>query len=453
MNNLNWKEFSGSGGGGGGSTEWINSVKSILNTEPGFPTNGDRYILGSSPTGANWSSLQTGLVVEWDSTLSVWESTTPTDGMSVVVDNEDGSIYKYETQGGLNPFPLGVWQKERLGQIRDLTVTTTNGLSFSSTSSPTFSNYVKDMIFLSKFSSTNLGNTCSLNINGIGQVYIKKPTSSGLNNLNPFDIEVGVVYNMVYDGTYFQLQRPFVNEDIFNVKYYVEPTDYIVVPPYYQYWVYGDLTVDGNLLNYGHVIIANGSLVLSGGTFSNVGSGQLVLLSLATGATTSYNETETIKFTYETSIIGPSVSAVVKDGSLTASKLDTGLNGGPTAGYFLSVDTNGDFNWISISTGENTFDDKNFTMTQSSVGDNFFTGLTISHIPVGYVTVFINGVETDIGYGTTNSSSCYFSSDGGLTAKTQNNIIEGDGLYWNNSIAGFELSTDLPDRISLNYLF
>jgi hypothetical protein len=40
------------------------------------------------------------------------------------------------------------------------------------------------------------------------------------------------------------------------------------------------------------------------------------------------------------------MSAEVINGSLTASKLDTDINGGATAGYILSVDDNGYFKWV-----------------------------------------------------------------------------------------------------------
>jgi hypothetical protein len=348
MDNNNWVEFSGSGGGSG--NEWVDSVISIQNSPPGSPTSGDRYIVGSSPAGA-WSALNSGLIVQWNSVLTQWDSTTPTDGMSLVVDNEDGAIYRYETQGGTYPFPYGTWTKERIGQIRDITLGTSNGATFSGSSTPVFSTYVSDMIFLTKFSSTNIGNTVSVNINGVGPVLLKKPSVSGLTNFNPFDIEVGIVYNMVYDGTFFQLNRSFVNEDLFNVKYIIEPTDYIVVPQNYQYWVYADLTISGTLVNYGQVIIANGSVLLTGGTFSNYGSLALVSLSGGGGATSSYNDSSTIDFTTQNTIYGLSVSAIVKDGSLTASKLDSGTNGGATAGYFLSVDSSGKFVWSNSVAG------------------------------------------------------------------------------------------------------
>ena len=450
MDNLNWVEFSGSGGGGGG-TEWINSVLEVKYSQPLTPNDGDRYLVGLQPsdivTGVDWATYSPGYVAEWNSAIPRWDLTIPTDGMSVRVDNEDNSIYRYEGN-----FTTGYWEKEKLGQVRDLSLTTADGLSYSSTTTPPFNTYTKDMIFLAKFSSANLGNTMSIDINSMGSILVKKPTPSGVTQLNPQDVQPGVVYSLVYDGIQFQLNRPYVNEDLFNVKYYIEPTDYIVVPQYYQYWVYSDLTIDGTLVNYGQIIVANGGIITGlSGSLQNYG--QLSFINFNSGLTTSFSDTATIQFTQSNTIFGLSVSAILKDGSLTASKLNTGSNGGATAGYLLSVDNNGDFLWVdSNSTVQSSYDDKNYIITQNSVNNGYYTGLTISDSPVGYVTVFVNGVETDVSYGSTVSSSCYFSGDGGITAKNLNSIISGDSLYWNGSVAGFQLTTDLPDRISLNYL-
>ena len=41
-----------------------------------------------------------------------------------------------------------------------------------------FDSYIKDMLFLTKFDSVNSGNTASLDINGLGNVLIKKSTST-----------------------------------------------------------------------------------------------------------------------------------------------------------------------------------------------------------------------------------------------------------------------------------
>lgn len=397
MDNGNWVEFSGSGGSG---SEWIDSVLSIQNAPPVSPSNGDRYIVGSSPSGG-WTSFSPGLVVQWNSTTLQWTQKIPTDGMSTVVDNEDGAIYRYETQGSSYPFPLGTWTKERIGQIRNIICTSVNGTTYTSTSTPVFSLYVQDQIFLTKFASTNTGTTVSLNINGLGSILVKKPSSSGLINFNPFDIEVGIVYNVVYDGAFFQLNRPFVNEDLFNVQYLIPSNDYVVVPQNYQYWVYSDLQVDGILVNYGQVVVANGAIVLNGGTFSNFGSVALINLSTS-GQTFSFNDSDTIDFTSQNTVYGLSVSAVIKDSSLTASVLNTGSNGGATAGYFLSVDNLGQFVWSNSTTGAGDGLSQNGGNLDVNVG----TGITIS----GDAVTLTNTGVTAGSYGNSQSIP-YFTVD------------------------------------------
>ena len=392
MDNINWVEFVGSGGSGG---EWVDSLISIQNAPDPSPSNGDRFMVGSSPSGA-WISLQSGIIVQWDSVLSQWETTTPTDGMSLVIDDEDGAIYRYETYGDTLPFPLGDWKKERVGQIRSITLTTLNGASYSATSNPTFNSYVNDMIFLATFNSTNTGNTVSLNINGLGQVQLKKPTMNGIVNFNPFDIETGLMYNVLYDGTFFQLNRAFANEDLFNVKYDISAGDNIIVPQGYQYWVYADLQISGSLINYGQVIIANGAVILTGGTFSNYGSLSLVNFA-SSGLTSSFNNSDTIEFITQNTILGLSISSIVKDNSLTASKLDTGTNGGATAGYLLSVDSSGQFLWsdssVSVSAGIG------LTQNGLNIDVNTGTGITISS---NAITITNTGVTAGV-YGNSQS--------------------------------------------------
>jgi hypothetical protein len=102
--------------------------------------------------------------------------------------------------------------------------------------------------------------------------------------------------------------------------------------------------------------------------------------------------------------------------------------------------------------GVETYSDKSFVMTYNTSGNGQFSGLTISATPLSgcYVGVFVNGQEFEVGYGVTNSKPCYFSNDGGTTART-NNITIGDGLYWNGSLVGTDLYTTW--RISLFYLF
>jgi hypothetical protein len=59
-----------------------------------------------------------------------------------------------------------------------------------------------------------------------------------------------------------------------SIKYYIA-NENITVPSYYQYLVYGDLTIgpSGSLVNYGHVTLINGTMSVDPlGTFSNFGT-------------------------------------------------------------------------------------------------------------------------------------------------------------------------------------
>lgn len=76
-------------------------------------------------------------------------------------------------------------------------------------------------------------------------------------------------------------------------KYNITSTDNITVPANFQYFIYGDLTIQagGVLTNSGQVVIVNGALVNLGGTFNNLGS--LILATLATGTNKKYKATFT----------------------------------------------------------------------------------------------------------------------------------------------------------------
>lgn len=66
-----------------------------------------------------------------------------------------------------------------------------------------------------------------------------------------------------------------------------------------------------------------------------------------------------------------------------------------------------------------------------------------------HVRVFVNGVEVNTG-GKTYPHDCYFSSDGGITERILGDERYGDKLYWNGSVANYNLDTaDLIDFIYL----
>ena len=84
----------------------------------------------------------------------------------------------------------------------------------------------------------------------------------------------------------------------------------------------------------------------------------------------------------------------------------------------------------------------------SADGDT--TGIQITYSPFsdGAVSITVNGLGANIGDGT-KVEACYFSSDDGASAKSIANISAGDTLYWNGSIAEFEL--DSTDEIDIVY--
>jgi hypothetical protein len=92
-----------------------------------------------------------------------------------------------------------------------------------------------------------------------------------------------------------------------------------------------------------------------------------------------------------------------------------------------------------------------YVLALATSGDGSSTGVTITSTPTGdgYVTVRISGwYEARVGDGH-KLFDCYFSDDGGTTAKTISNIAAGDTLYWNGPRAGWELTT--LDWVDLDY--
>ena len=78
------------------------------------------------------------------------------------------------------------------------------------------------------------------------------------------------------------------------------------------------------------------------------------------------------------------------------------------------------------------------------------TGITITHTPWsdGRVDIRVNGMGVNVGDGT-KSKDCYFSVDGGTTARAMADIVAGDELFWNSTISGYIL--DGADDVDINY--
>ena len=103
---------------------------------------------------------------------------------------------------------------------------------------------------------------------------------------------------------------------------------------------------------------------------------------------------------------------------------------------------------------ELTTDDKTLNPS-ATTGDAQDSGIDITNTPAldGHVQVFINGIgpyDLADGDGERTTAECYFSVDGGTTARAISAITAGDSLFWNGVVAGFDLETD--DEVDLVYM-
>ena len=259
------------------TTEWANSVNSVLLAQPASPANGDRYLVGtssSSTISGGWATNAPGFIAEYNTT---WTYTYPTNGYSVRADNESNILYKYN-----GVYPSGFWSKDKLTQIHSVDLSG-DGLSYTGTTSNTITSYSSDMMLLSKFNISNT-TTASLtvNVDGIGALPVKKPSNSGLIDLYLNEIKPNNLYSLFYDKAVpcWQFIKTYSN-DTFNIFFYVGPDEHIVIPPYTEYLIYGDMTVEGTVLNYGKLVIQNGDLIIQNqGVVSNLNSGIVELVSL-----------------------------------------------------------------------------------------------------------------------------------------------------------------------------
>lgn len=98
----------------------------------------------------------------------------------------------------------------------------------------------------------------------------------------------------------------------------------------------------------------------------------------------------------------------------------------------------------------------NFGMAaRATVGDQALAcNVPLQQTPADlYAYVMLNGAEQTLGADRV-TSVCFFSADGGATASTigpGGTIAAGDQLYWNGSVAGFDLAT--TDVLTFGYFY
>ena len=68
-------------------------------------------------------------------------------------------------------------------------------------------------------------------------------------------------------------------------KKFIDVNEVLTIQEDYQYWIYGNFTVEGVVNNSGELVIANGTLILlPGGQVNNIGPGIIKIVNLATGS-------------------------------------------------------------------------------------------------------------------------------------------------------------------------
>lgn len=142
--------------------------------------------------------------------------------------------------------------------------------------------------------------------------------------------------------------------------------------------------------------------------------------------------------------LNAAVVIVGDEGTVNAGKRFAQTTVNPTIGTSNVV-------WIDIGSGTAaafaTTSNKAMTASATSADGQAACATTIASTPGNhaYVRIYVNGLAEAIGDGV-KTKSCYFSADGGTTARTIANITAGDTLYWVGSVAGYQLAaTDLID--------
>lgn len=125
----------------------------------------------------------------------------------------------------------------------------------------------------------------------------------------------------------------------------------------------------------------------------------------------------------------------------------------------LIKDIVGDVDWFTTPTKSlNTLSEggvpatanRNMAANVTTSDGQSATGTPIAATPKNdsLVIVEVNSVLATLGDGN-KSNECYFSVDGGTTARLLKDITSGDILFWNGSIAKYELQAS--DRLSFFY--
>jgi hypothetical protein len=199
-NPLNWETFSG----GEDYDEWQNSVISITSSIPAVNVTGDRYLIIGSTGGTSFTASEnTWLnhednIAEYDSTVPTWNFFIPFEGVTVRVDDQKGVMYKYTGSYSYG----GRWTKEYINQVYNLTASSINGNDY--VASGDVYSYNNSVFYVNFMTASSGSDDATININNLGTASIRKITGNNLLSIAANDFNTTVIYQLIYDGTYFQ---------------------------------------------------------------------------------------------------------------------------------------------------------------------------------------------------------------------------------------------------------
>jgi hypothetical protein len=116
-------------------------------------------------------------------------------------------------------------------------------------------------------------------------------------------------------------------------------------------------------------------------------------------------------------------------------------------GITIQINNSGELTVVSSGgLSQPTYEE--FTAVSTSGNDSIVTGVTLGSTPNIYsrIEVFVNGQKQRLGDGVT-TKDCYFGTSGSALSLTS--LSSGDQLYWNGTIAEFELSAS--DKVEIVY--
>ena len=290
-------------------------------------------------------------------------------------------------------------------------------------------------------------------LDGTGIVWIGPPNLE--NNYAPVNTSI---YFTDDDGNTFDILTNFVWEKIgIDAKFIPEGKAIIgddIVAGQFQY-------VDGNELA-GYILTSDGS----GNAYwaENTGGNAPGPLNYSYWEINSYiaDVTQTITHSLQTvnvvvdfidSVTNERVNAHVDN--YTPNTLDVTLSSSNPSVKIVIVAAGGA---IASLIPHMSVNDKFLVSETTTIDGDIATLSTLSETPVNgcYIEVKINGVEYEVGDGVS-TKSCYFADPatptlarGFISTDPNGQVQAGDSLYWNGSVAGFELVSG--QRVSLNYI-